>query len=63
MKRKRELELVMAEVKKLSSESNYADLEDAVKRGLKNVRREKYQDHLKRKAKKKGSASNTASFC
>ena len=63
MKRKRELELVMNEIKKLTSKNNYTDLENAVERGLKNVRREKYQDHLKRKAKKKGSASNTASFC
>ena len=61
MKRKRELELVMAEVKKLSSESNYADLEDAVKRGLINIHCERYEE--RKKANKKDSASNTVFPC
>ena len=51
VKRKRELELVMNEIRKLTSESNYTDLENAVNRGLKNIRREKHEEHQINKAK------------
>ena len=53
MKKRRELELVMEEVKKLTSDSSYSDLENAVKRGLKNIRVAKYEERMERKAKEK----------
>lgn len=53
MKREKELSLVMEEVKKLTSDSSYSDLENAVKRGLKNIRIAKYEEHMERKAKSK----------
>ena len=66
MKRKRELELVMDEIKKLTSESSYTDLENAVNRGLKNIRIEKYEDNLARKEKsrkRKSDDANAANPC
>ena len=51
MKREKELSLVMEEVKKLTSDSSYSDLEDAIKRGLKNIRVAKYEERQLNKAK------------
>ncbi len=52
MKRKRELELVMNEVKKLNKECGYADLENAVMRGLINIHCERYDERQKAKQKR-----------
>lgn len=63
MKREKELSLVMEEVKKLTSDSSYSDLENAVKRGLKNIRVAKYEERMEKKQNKKDSASNTVFPC
>lgn len=52
MKREKELSLVMEEVKKLTSDSSYSDLENAVKRGLKNIRVAKHEERKKEKQKR-----------
>ena len=52
VKREKELSLVMEEVKKLTSDSSYSDLENAVKRGLKNIRVANYEERKKEKQKR-----------
>lgn len=42
----------MCEIKNLTSDNNYADLENAVKRGLKNIRREKNEEYQINKVKR-----------
>lgn len=67
----------MDEIKKLTNESSYTDLENAVNRGLKNIRIEKHEEHRlnkekyeawkrscrKKKQKRKSDDANVADPC